>query len=140
MQRSPHLEPLSHDHFEGLLVVKRIGEGLAGSIFGFGGARVCAGKPRLRLPRPSVEHERIIARLHGAIVHHGLHRKRPGPLRRDRHDRLCADGGEPLAAHSFWHHGRMSVIYLIRHGQASFGTANYDRGVCTGAAILRKGR
>ena len=30
MQRSKHLEPLSHDHFEGLLVAKRIRAGLAG--------------------------------------------------------------------------------------------------------------
>jgi broad specificity phosphatase PhoE len=31
-----------------------------------------------------------------------------------------------------WHHPAMSVIYLVRHGQASFGTDNYDQLSATG--------
>jgi broad specificity phosphatase PhoE len=31
-----------------------------------------------------------------------------------------------------WHHPAMSVIYLVRHGQASFGTGNYDQLSATG--------
>ena len=43
------------------------------------------------------------------------------------HDRHARGLRRTANGSRFWHHGRMSVIYLIRHGQASFGTDNYDQ-------------